>query len=234
MTSTAWHRRFPEALQQVQRDLRGYPNLHAFELDECVEVRGTFPVRGVDGATLDSFKVIISLPARYPDALPVVREVGGRLPWKEEFHVNPGKSGEENAGEACVLIPDDRWRCFPVGAPFRRYLEGPLHNYFLGQLCFAKGEGWPFGQWDHGPGGVLEYYQHYLGTDDTEVILSFLAFASSVGLKRGLKCPCGSGKKVARCCEAKLKRLRRAIPRERASEAFRIVSAFRPRDAAGD
>jgi hypothetical protein len=219
MSEKSWHRRDPKALTELRRDLVAFPNLHSFEFDDRVEVRGTFPIRGVDGTDLDQFRVRIILPADYPEELPVVREVGGRIPWTEEYHVNPG-----TGGVACVLIPDDRWKAFPKGARFRRYIEVPLHNFFLGQLCYARGDGWPFGQWGHGNDGIEDYYKHLLKTDDIKVVVRFLACALSA--KRWLQelCPCRSGRRVAKCCRSKVGWLKRAIPPKRMLEVFGVLS----------
>ena len=220
-------RRLPAAtreqlLAEIREDLAAYPRLHLFTDQELVQVRGTFPVRDVDGRELDSFRVSIELPPNYPEDLPVVREVGGRLAWKKELHVNPENS--EAPGTACVLIPDDRWQCFPIGSRFRVYLEGPLHNFFLAQHCVAKGEPWPFGQWDHGERGVYEYYRWLIPTESNEVVRRFLHLLAKLELKAGYECPCGSGKKVKRCCQTKLAKLRAKIPHQVAAASIRRLS----------
>ena len=185
------------------------------------QYRGTFPVRGADEKELGSFQVRIELPPSYPEDLPVVREVGGRIPWKTEFHVNP--EGTDSPGVACVIIPDDRWNCFPVGARFLDYLEGPLHNYFLGQTRVEHGETWPFGEWKHGAKGMLQYYEDLLETDDALTVWRFLYVLARFSLKRHWQCPCGSGRKIKKCCERKLNALRRKIPSRRAAEVRELL-----------
>ncbi len=196
---TAWHQRKPELVEEIRADLRtDYPNLHLFiEPGHGTEVRGTYPVLSPDGRVLDRYQVSIQLPADYPRSLPIVRETAGRIPWKPEYHVNAD-------GAACVLLPDDRWRCFPETAPFIQFLDGPVHDFFLGQSLVAVGEDWPFGQWSHGREGRAEYYRWLFDTDDASTVLGFLRVLARLNLKQHLPCPCGSGKKIRKCCRARI------------------------------
>jgi hypothetical protein len=181
---TPWHRRSPQLAEEIRADLRTrYPSLHLFiEADGTSTVRGTFPVSAPDGRVLDRYQVSVEIPADYPRNLPIVREVGGRIPWKADLHVNPD-------GVACVLLPDDRWRCFPENAPLVRFLDGPVHDFFLGQSLVALGEEWPFGQWSHGAEGVREYYQWLLQTADAVTIVRFLQVLAKLNWKGHLDCP---------------------------------------------
>jgi len=217
-----WHERDPELVDQICSDLRSrYPNLHLFiEPDGRAFVRGTLPVLSADRCVLDRYEISIELPGDYPRSLPVVRETGGRIPRKPNFHVN-------DDGTACVLLPDDRWRCFPEGAPFVRFLDGPVHDFFLGQSLVALGEDWPFGQWSHGPKGVLEYYRWLLETEDDATIVRFLEVLAKHNLKDHRPCPCGSGEKMRRCCRARVSELRRKIPPDVARRALEALGVRR-------
>jgi hypothetical protein len=218
--SKPWHVKNPELAEQIRSDLRArYPGLHLFiEPDGSAAVRGTFPVLSGEGRELDRYRVTIELPPDYPRSLPIVREVGGRIPWKPDFHVNAD-------GVACVLLPDDRWRCFPVGAPFVQFLDGPVHDFFLGQSLIALGEAWPFGQWSHGAKGVREYYQWLLHTDDSTTIVRYLEVLAKPDLKGHWECPCGSGEKIRRCCRAQIVELRNKIPPDVARKALETLGA---------
>jgi len=202
-----WYKRNPELAKEISADLRvAHPNLHLFiHTDGMAEVRGTYAILSPQGKLLDRFRVSIELPHDYPRALPIVREVGRRIPWRQDFHVEPD-------GKACVLLPDDRWRCFPEGKPFAHFLDGPVHDFFLGQSLVALGEEWPFGEWSHGPRGVLEYYQGLLETDHDGTVHRFLRILSKLNLKQHCECPCGSGRKIRKCCQKRVADLRRKIP----------------------
>jgi hypothetical protein len=206
--------------EEIRRDLtKEYPTLHLLVERGAVHVRGTFPVLGADGRALDRFQVSIDLPPGYPRVLPVVRETGGRIPWTLERHVQP------DDGTACVLLPDERWRVFPVGAPFLDYVKGPLHTYFLGQLMVERGEPWPFGEWGHGGQGILEYYQELLGTRDPTCVARWVYELARQRVKGHRACPCGRGKAISDCCNDRLRDLRSKIDRTTARRSLRELLA---------
>jgi hypothetical protein len=213
-----WHQINPALAEAIRTDLHArYPTLHLFiDPDGKATVCGTFPVLSTEGQVLDRYQISIELPADYPKSLPIVREVGGRIPWKAEYHVNPD-------GVACVLLPDDRWRCFPEGAPFVQFLDGPVHDFFLGQSLVALGEDWPFGQWSHGADGVFEYYRWLFETDDAATIARYLLVLSKLNFKGHWDCPCGSGQKIRRCCRIKIADLRSKISPVAARKALETL-----------
>lgn len=198
-----WYQRDPDLVDEIRGDLRTrHPDLHLFiQHDGKAFVRGTFPVLLREGQVVDRYRIEIEIPRDYPRSLPVVREVGGRIPWKPDFHVNQD-------GTACVFIPDDRQRCFPEGAPFIQFLDGPVQSFFLGQTIVARGGDWPFGEWSHGEKGVREYYRALVGTENDDEILRFLEVLSKKEIKGHLPCPCGSGLRIRHCCKERLIDLR--------------------------
>lgn len=201
-----WYDRNPTLANEIRKDLRTrQPNLHLLTgADGAAVIRGTFLVRGSGERVLDQYLITIELPDNYPKDLPVVREIGGKIPCSIDYHI-------ERDGRACVFLPDDRWHCFPEESSFSKYLDGPLHNFFLGQSLVALGENWPFGEWGHGANGILEYYEQFLETDDAKAIIRFLQAAAKLNLKPHLPCPCGSGRKIRKCCRDKVLELRHRI-----------------------
>ena len=178
-------------LESIRTELRTrYPTLNTFRnADGLVEIAGVFIVRGTSGEELDRYDVSIVLPLGFPNDLPVVREVGGRIPWHEDRHV-------EFDGKTCVMLPDDRWRCFPEGSSIIDFIDVPVANYFLSQSYFEEHGEWPLGEWGHGMVGVIEFYKWLIGTESDITMYRFLYVLSKQSLKRHLDCPCGSGKKI--------------------------------------
>ncbi|GMV25565.1 MAG: hypothetical protein AMXMBFR58_15960 [Phycisphaerae bacterium] len=217
-----WHQRRPDLVREIQTDLQArYPILHLFlDARGQAEVRGTFPVLSDAGEVLDRFQVAIELPAGFPDDLPVVRETAGRIPWTAARHV-------EIDGKACVLLPDDRWRCFPRGASLLTFLDGPLRNFFLGQAIVERGGAWPFGEWGHASDGVYEYYAELLHTTNEAVIRRSLDLLRRPCIKDAWPCPCGSGRTIATCCKTLLLDLRTKVPPHIAAQSYRRVRETR-------
>lgn len=130
-----------------------------------------------------------------------------------EFHV-------QSNGQACVLLPDERFRVFPEGTPFLEFLNRPVLSFFLGQSLRSLGEDWPFGEWGHGVEGIWELYRGLFGTDERKTIAAYLKILSKQSLKEHWDCPCGSGKRLRKCHRVDIMNLRQKIPPQTASQAL--------------
>ena len=217
-----WHVENPELVAEIQSDLAGsYPALHLYIDGDDAEIRGTYPVRSADGKELEEFQVRIVLPSGYPEELPIVWEVGGRLPWTERHHINAD-------GTCCVFMPDSRWEAFPVGARFGVFLAGPLRDYFLGQSLVQRGEDWPHGEWSHGAKGVWEYYSELLDTRSRPLIRRFLIGLAYPNRKGRIECPCGSRRKLHKCCRDQVLELRKKISPTTARCAISVLGLTVP------
>ncbi len=205
----------PDEFERIQADLGDrYPTLHIFtNQDGATEVAGRFPVFDSNDKKLEAFSLSIILPPAYPVELPIVYEVGGRIPRIADRHVFGN-------GSACIFMPDDRWRCFPVSSSFVDYLDGPLRNYFLSQLYYEETGKWLFGEYSHDGKGIIEYYQELFEIQDVSTVIYFLFALCESKLRKQSMCPCGSGKKVKRCCLLKLRELRRKIDPKTAVSAL--------------
>ncbi len=84
-----WYCRRPALLAQVQADVEAFcTTLHVFVESDAVAIRGTFPVMHA-GEVLERYAVKVEFPADYPDRMPIVREVGGKIPWTADNHIFP-------------------------------------------------------------------------------------------------------------------------------------------------
>lgn len=210
-------------LEDLRRHLRNtYPTLHAFRNTAGhVEIAGAFVVRGASGEELDRYSISMVLLPEFPAKLPIVRETGGRIPWHEDRHV-------ERDGRACVMIEEDRWRCFPAGSSILDFIRVPVANFFLSQSYFEEHGKWPLGEWEHGFDGVFQYYRWLIGTESNLTASRFLYVLSRQELKPHLECPCGSGKKIKRCCRGKIAELRAKIPWRLARSRVQKLGIRRP------
>ncbi len=181
-----------------------HPTLHVGVERGRVFVRGTLLLRN-DGIEIDHYQVEIEVPECFPEDLPIVREVGGKLPKVRDRHFNP-----EN-GEACILLPDERDRHFPSGASLMDFIRGSVENFFLAQTYYDKTGKWLSGQWSHGADGICEYYAELLGTDDRVVIRTCIEYLAKKELKGHWRCYCGNGKPLRSCHLAILQDLRTEI-----------------------
>ncbi len=213
-----WHKADPGLLEKVRAEIQAaYPALNFYPEGDRVLVRGTFPVLH-DGEVLDRYSVEIEMLADYPESIPIVREVGGRIPRTADCHMNA-------KGEACLFLPDERWQVYPRGTTLLEFLNGSVRNFFLGQSLFRLTGEWPFGQRRHGAAGIREYYAELLGTNDLRVILGYLECLSRPVLKGHWDCPCRRGKRLRDCHRGQIDDLRTKIPPPVARRSWEALRA---------
>jgi hypothetical protein len=187
-----WHERESALLDEIAAALERYPDLRIVEESGTIGVRGTFPVVERE-EILDRYQIEIRFPEDYPRSLPGVFEIGRRIPRTVDRHVYPA------TGQACIVV-DEEWLA-TVGerVVFRKFLDGPVRNYFIGQSLVEAGEPWPFGQRSHGAKGLVEAYGEWFDTTDQAVVIRYLDFLTHKQVKGHWTCPCGSGKRLRDC-----------------------------------
>ncbi len=211
-----WHRTDPAYFEKEKREVQAeYPDLRFRRGGDLVVVEGNFPVVE-EGKVRDRYSVEITLARDHPRSLPVVREVAGRIPRTRERHINAN-------GTACVLLSDERWKAWPVGAPLVHFLNGPVRNFFICQSLVELGDPWPMEQLGHGTEGIRTSYRELLGTEDDDVIRGYLACLAAKQVKGHWSCPCGSGKRLRDCHLVRVLELRKKISTADASTSLRYL-----------
>ena len=208
----------PRSLQAEIED--AYPDLLVSRPGELIEVTGSFPIT-YQGAELGRFQIRIELTDDFPDALPNLSEVGRRIPWVADRHMF-------SDGGCCVLVPLE-WDLLPSELhSLRGYLDVPVRNFFLSQLAFEEGQGWPFGQRRHGLEGVLEAYRDTLGVADIRLVLPFIELLQKKNIKGHWSCPCRSGRIIRRCHESVIRALQNKIAPKVAKRALTFLKRSVP------
>jgi hypothetical protein len=212
-----WQRDDPALYEKEKAEVEArFPDLYFVVEDGTVFVRGSFAVM-FEGRVLDRYSVELQLARNHPAGLPVVRETGGRIPRHIDRHILAAD------GTACVLLPDERWRLWPIGSPLVKYLTGPLHSFFLAQTTVEEGQPWPFGQWAHGAKGIFQFYRELLKTSDLRVMTTYLDYLAAKKVKGHWPCPCRNGKKLRDCHFDQIKDLREKITRKVAERSLAIL-----------
>ena len=218
----AWFEINPSLLEGIGKGIQSvYPNLHPYIENKTVFIRGSFPII-FQSKNLDRYSIEIEFPHDYPDSIPTVREVGGRIPRTLDSHIITPD------GMCCLFLPEERWKVYPKGSSFLDFLNGPVRNFFLGQTLVRLGQSWPFGEHKHGIDGIFEYYADLLGTADLPIILQYLLYLSKPKIKGHWPCPCGSGKNLRNChFDCLLALHQKIMPKVARESLMRIFAALR-------
>lgn len=210
--SQAWHEVEPNVISDLRVELgKKYPDLRLTIDGKAGNLVGSFPIVH-EGIELDRFEITVRVPAEFPRELPVVCEVGGRIPHHVDWHTF-------KAGNLCVIVPEE-WFMNENYRSLIAFLDGPLRNYFINHALAEAGHVRPMGERRHGSRGLYDAYGEMVGTTDAIAIIRYLRFCAAPKIKSHWKCPCGSGRRVEICHLAHVLSLRRKIPQWLASKAF--------------
>ena len=182
--STLRHKSRSVRLAALQREIEGkYSDIRVVEENGEIFARGSFPITDDDGV-VDRFLIELLVPNDYPDSVPILREIDGRIPWHEDRHTN-------RDGVSCPIVPEE-WLLRTDRDSIEAFLEGPVRNFFIGQILAEHGKPWPFGERAHGKSGLLQSYGELIGTADEGTVRRYLDCLSREIVKGHWDCPCGS------------------------------------------
>jgi len=218
-----WYVANLEAFHEFQRSVESkYPTLRVVVKNDVVYVRGGLILEAPDGRELDRYSIEIQIPDDYPKSVPIVREVGGRLPKVADRHFNPADD------TACLFLRDERYKYYSQGSTIIDFIEGPVKDFFLWQTDYDLNKGKSsFEGRGHGVEGIIEFYSEKLKTKDISVIVKFLDYLTAKKVKKNWKCYCGSGKQLRYCHIDKLNNLRAKILRHDAKKSLAQVRDLR-------
>lgn len=142
----------------------------------------------------DSYSLSIIIPYNFPFQLPVVQEVGGKIPRDQNYHINPDDS-------LCLGSPLRLLRILSYSPTIVTFVEECLVPYLYAvSHKINNGGSFIFGELSHGQKGIIDDYLELFGLKNkTQVIhvLRLLSFNKRFANKQ--KCPCNCGKRLGAC-----------------------------------
>lgn len=208
-----------ELAAAIQREIDfAFPTMYVFVSDGQVVARGSFPL-DAQGNILDRFLVEIAVPLDFPEHLPLVYEVGGRIPRDPDRHIN-------DSGECCLFLPEDQSNTWRPASGFLGFLHGPVLDFFLGQLIVEHGGGWPSGEWQHGVSGIVDFYAVASKAPAGPATLGFIEFLAAARVGWRDRCYCGRSKTLEACHAANVLYWRARVSRDRAAKSLETIRAF--------
>lgn len=145
------------------------------------------------GEIEDSYKLEIKCLTPFPARLPLVSEVGERIPKTEQFHVNPD-------GTLC-LGTELRQRARIGRRPNIVTFSDKCITPFLYAISYKKIHGkFPWGELDHGlPGLIMDYSSFFGLTKPRQVIQALYILGRRPRQANKLQCPCDCGHRYGVC-----------------------------------
>lgn len=163
-----------------------------------------------------SFDIQLTIPREFPDGLPSVNEIGGKIAADYE-HIYPD-------GALCLAVPIEERRVFFERPTLLGFVDGLLVPYLYGYCFWNKYGHHPFGEAPHGNEGILRHYVDTLGLSHPLEALAVICFLFEHGYRGHHDCPCGSGRKVRVCHGPALRVLHRHHTRETVRHDFLAIA----------
>ena len=182
----------------IEQFLNDYPGM---SIAPCrggdLKLKGRFDFRAIvkDQPEIeDGYLLEISLPNRFPQAIPKVKETGRKIPKDEKYHVNNDES-------LCLGSPIRLLMQIHEKPDLTGFAENCLVPYLYAvSLKLREGNGFLFGELAHGDEGIIEDYSVLFELKESSQIIEALRL---LGMKKRIAnkqpCPCGCGKRLGAC-----------------------------------
>ena len=177
---------------QIIELIKEYKDLVLYwDVDDAI-ISGSmnFEAKYDDITIKDKYYIEIILDNKYPQSLPIIKEIGGRIP--SDFH--------KNGNDVLCLEVESKMKSYLIKNPnilsfVNKFLIEYLYAYSFKEM-YGK---LPYGERKHGVLGVIDYYRETFNIFDIKNIIEFLKILSKVNYRGHCICPCGSGKKLRDC-----------------------------------
>lgn len=147
----------------------------------------------------DEYLIQILFPLNFPDRIPIVKEIKGRIPSSADYHNN-----KENDG-LCLGVPGEINEKIHDNPTFKYFISEIVIPFLYANTFREKYNRYPWETRRHGAEGIIDYYQKLFGFNDRSTTQNFLLniafFRNSI--KGHHLCPCGSGKRFRDCHKSK-------------------------------
>ncbi len=154
---------------QVSQVIERFPYLHLTKkVNRDSLLKGVLAFEGdYHGEVIeDEFDVELHIPSTYPEDLPLVREIGYRIP--RNFHVNL----DDNT--LCLAAPIAIKMHFSKDKTLLGFIENLVIPFFYNFLYQQKHGSLILGELSHGAEGILEFYREYFHLTNDAAIIEFL------------------------------------------------------------
>ena len=142
----------------------------------------------------DSYKLVIILNKQFPRELPIVKELGEKIPRNNDFHIS-------SDGSLCLTSPLRILLSLNENPNLIHFSNVFIRPFLFSISCKLRyGADFMFGELDHGSEGLIEDYSDILGlSTKDQVIKAFELLGMKKRAANKRNCPCGCGKRLGKC-----------------------------------
>lgn len=184
-----------EIIQEHLAEARiGYPKLNDLVVENNIQkIAGTIDVIDDEGRYWDSYHVLIIIPDKYPNDLPVLIETSKKIERHIDWHI----IGE---GICCLSTQSKMFYELKDDITLLRWLDKFAHPYLANHVYKLKTGRYANEEFSHGTLGIIEGWNQILHSNDTKQTLSLLKRMAGIeSMAFNQLCFCNSGKKYKRC-----------------------------------
>lgn len=178
-------------LKQIKQVEKTQPKLKYHENTNCF--CGVLILYDNEHEVIDEYSVEIDLKP-FPNEFPIVKEVGERIPRKDDRHVYQN-------GACCLTTkPKEQILIRKFIKTIPQFIDEIVVKFFLNNSYFEYSGEYKNGAYSHGIIGILESYADIANIKNV-ALLEYILKARLINYKfeRNEKCFCNSGKKFKNC-----------------------------------
>jgi hypothetical protein len=153
----------------------------------------------------DSFELRIEVPLELSCQIPLVMPLGSRIP--RTFHRLEG-------GALCLGSPTRQLLILKEDPRLHSFIKRCVIPYLYAFVLHERNEPLPFGELSHGRRGILEDFVEIYGVTTEDVAKELLRLNGRPRRNANhQRCPCGSGKRLGKCHNQIVNKLRGSLGR---------------------
>lgn len=179
--------------EQCEELIIKYTELEIEQVDELFIIDGeiTFFAEYENLPIIDSYQIRIEVPLAFPQKIPTVYEIGGKIEKKFQHFLTDGS--------LCLGVHTEMKEKLKNDSSVLEFVDSFVISYLYTHSYYLKYGQMPFGERSHGLEGIYEFYKEKLLVKTSSDVIKMLGFICFKDYRGHLNCPCGSKMKMRKC-----------------------------------
>lgn len=188
--------------RQLEAVIKKYPFLVANVNQEGYLLTGTIEMNAIynEIPLYDKYEIEMKIPHNFPLAIPIVKELNGKVPKGLQHFLEDGS--------LCLGAPCELYDYLGTHGTILEFIDDIVISYLYTCSYFIRYRTIPYGERSHGIQGIIEAFMERYAIKSEQELFPLLAYVTGLVKYRGHElCPCGSGQKLRRCHGKKSSRI---------------------------